>query len=1353
MEFKEFLKQSVGKVSYKNLRELQLDYLIHLKEKINYINYFNSDDREIITSVIDNYVSILKERYNVMNNVALPIAKIESVGKLVNDINKIRYVPPQAEYKDDKIYTLDNAYDYERDNYPEYKIKKTFGVVIGVNNNFKNRFNRRYKDNKKNNKTFKYICDVKYYYVDDWIYDNVMEDVNSSSEALKFFISLQKREIIEKNFELNIPENMLNKKDLMQFMVYYGPKEYMFRLIRIEYEMFKYNPLSDINKIHMKSNIGYKMLNDVVKKTGDNTCVADYLFYALKGIYKRVTHSDITQKLLKAKTSKKSIDGYTTEDIINFRDKFFNRISIYALDPFLNKTNINNTNYKLNNGNVDGCIAFIVNDNHLFPITDENIIKKLKFRENIDLGRVNDSDIIVKRFRVVVDDVKRFKHINGKTDYKVIHVNKIIDEADHKFTYIYMGDMRQLTNKVIKKHGHITGFKFTSNCDINAFMHPLGHIIVDGKNFLEVKDITTILYNKFNNVQFMFMNQTITKIGNDLLQLTVGNFKKSHYNFDVIKCIDENYPKALCKASNIALDKVNVCVDIIRDYTSVLYYNEENYPVYDIFDYFQEFNVNDDIDVGEYIIPKDVNLPFKMSNVEYVSLPAGLYGHHLISYLLEKQYINKKDISHVIKASYHLDNKTFKPFVKTAIDVLGSKSKNVINQTIGNFNSKHIKQYYGCTTTSKDIVNGLYIQEIQEKKRDFKYFKLGEFYLCRSSTKKRVNSDNTSINRHVISGGIMNLIKSMEKYYIDGVNFISGYNTDSIFIRNKNNSIPIINDVVEEYPEGCELLNYIGKYMVKDNEKLRNFRTSITKNINMNDYNSTYDNSNNKLFIGGGGCGKTHKLITHALESKKNNKNIAILSFTNKAVNVIKQRIEKINKITQVDDVENISVKTICSYFGFGEIKTVPDQNLDILYIDEYSMIPKKYIRIIYEYVHENNIQIIMSGDSNQLCAIEKHNPINYVESYIYKSLFGNNIEELQYIEESGRYDNELHKTLQHLLSNGNINYKFKKINKNALVNICTTNETRKRVNTNVINKYIAKNKIIINKNNIIKFKYQGQYETYPIFKGMRIIATNKLIVPKIINNSESKENKEYNVIFNQDKFTIKFINHKYIGIVSDNDNDTVIKICIKKFFHSFVPNYCTTIHRYQGDEINEPYNIFEIEKMTINDIYTCLSRATTINNIYIEDQPSLDYVFKKQTYFTNLYIKPKKIKYANAFIYKNKEGYSYSLHKNNKFDVYVYCPCNDEKVIEKYVKYFSSSDSHTENSQNIKKNNELVYSVNIIEKNNHFRIQQKSLNIDILIKYNDKNRTQSLQKIKNKYEAKNTELKLYNRIIYNVSC
>lgn len=70
------------------------------------------------------------------------------------------------------------------------------------------------------------------------------------------------------------------------------------------------------------------------------------------------------------------------------------------------------------------------------------------------------------------------------------------------------------------------------------------------------------------------------------------------------------------------------------------------------------------------------------------------------------------------------------------------------------------------------------------------------------------------------------------------------------------------------------------------------------------------------------------------------------------------------------------------SHFFYDGIKGVDDLRDKIVFVDEYSMTPNRYITLLYQAFTKHDITVLMSGDTNQC------EPINTTKSIRHNYIF-----------------------------------------------------------------------------------------------------------------------------------------------------------------------------------------------------------------------------------------------------------------------------------------------------------------------------------------------------------------------------
>lgn len=198
------------------------------------------------------------------------------------------------------------------------------------------------------------------------------------------------------------------------------------------------------------------------------------------------------------------------------------------------------------------------------------------------------------------------------------------------------------------------------------------------------------------------------------------------------------------------------------------------------------------------------------------------------------------------------------------------------------------------------------------------------------------------------------------------------------------------------------------------------------------------------------------------------NKDKAILlSHTNKAVVNIKNVLKKRYKLDP--EIINRMCYTFESYF-YDNIRGIENLKDKIVFVDEYTMTPNRFMTMLYNAFTKYNITVIMSGDINQC------EPINSVKSrrhnyFVSQSVYEMCLKrvEMKYIEGTARYDIQTRNMLGNFLTFKNIKHKFEPVGE-YYKNICWLNETRRQVTKECCDRYIKDKKSYE-----INFKYNSQ--------------------------------------------------------------------------------------------------------------------------------------------------------------------------------------------------------------------------------------------------------------------------------------
>lgn len=661
---------------------------------------------------------------------------------------------------------------------------------------------------------------------------------------------------------------------------------------------------------------------------------------------------------------------------------------------------------------------------------------------------------------------------------------------------------------------------------------------------------------------------------------------------------------------------------------------------------------------GKYYIDM-VEFPYKCGG-NHLALRCGWYTNNIIAYLLNNCFITMSDIKYKCLANKYVDGSKLNEYPKFIYNNFDSAiAKDLVNLFIGHCGTMYKINNFACVSTDADTVFALAMQNFVEGAAcdDYSVNALGKVYIISKKQKTRLLSDNLPIWESLVAEGMIGLLDLVSKSYMFESSELIGVSTDSCFVTNPRNVEVIPRSNFEEFhmvedpmepgttisvkrtKANVNMFEYIGKYSAEAPQHLKMFHEIEPRDP----YVATQPISTMKgiLTMGGGGCGKTWTLCEEAynLHTGDANLKMLFLSFTNKAVkrirNCMAKYIAKKGYNTDMLEYMGPNLKTFCKYHSSVDFLDRKMSKLlgkcDYIFVDEFFMTPNRFVTILYNSKCPN---IRLYGDPNQLEPVEPFY-YDYVKSPAIMDMCPT-FKTLPYISES-RFTKKLMDVCEYFRQNHALpnNCKFSLTDPNIFKNICYTNKCRISVNTDCCDRWLKihnEKGVVICCNNeqsniyddrcIYTPKYGDghiqrdgaghagaidEIEKYTVCGGMPVIATQNMKEFDICNSEIYK-------ITRIDRGYI-FLNHTYTAKKEDGTSSEVeFKSPIRDFGKSFVPAFCTTVHKFQGDEIDEPYNIFEITKMTWKLFYTAITRSTKYKYIHT-DAINPSYVFPKTNY------------------------------------------------------------------------------------------------------------------------------------------
>jgi undecaprenyl pyrophosphate synthase len=807
-------------------------------------------------------------------------------------------------------------------------------------------------------------------------------------------------------------------------------------------------------------------------------------------------------------------------------------------------------------------VMFIMSCNHIYPITNISVRKQL-----LNLISTNNHYVNKTGDEEEIETIAKVMMRNNPDD--IFDFVKSLNEK--LYIYIHTDDLKDVYDKFIFN-------KIMPRC--YGYDNKITRIEINNINIYANEDLCDSLaaYQEFE-IKEPFFNQNLQMILKSIVSKTYG---KEFIHSRTSSAIDFKSSCFKLIAPSYRNDRYNILNDIdcipddIRVYDlnkaqpSALYNNLDDYPVFYETDNIELYN-NEDIKPGFYFIEiNEGNLLFQGSQ---------FYPHNLVKYALDKKIITKNQIKYQYIASRTLPFDFFKKIINLIWDsnLCKKLKKKILMNLCGSLYKNNIMKKQKTVFTN-DYVEACYLYH--KYAGDIIEESANGFFVHYTDFKLREANDapiylqmiaNTRIALYELYNKIKNdkselLVVNSDCLVIRGGNNIK--ENSNVFggwkLENKLPEKPLHNKpfFLNTFANDDPILKWNKKII--DNKKDTNLIKLVFP-----------DNNLEKSFclLAPPGYGKSYFLKQYIQELRKQNISFEILAPSH---------IAKLN-------LEDDDAMTVQKYFFtpnyMAKIKLCSTK---IIIIDEISQVSRQYLKKL-NICKKYDVHICLVGDFNQLPAVECDNEdYNYFESDLIKSLCNCTYYEFKNYH---RGDLKLLEILNKIKNNE------KKIewsmfgNKRCKLNICYTNDKRKKINQEYMEKEKGSKNIFLKK-----------YEKSDYSQDMYVYPTLPVICYKNSTTSYLTNQEHKGKIYNNEKFDIKRINvikdkKEYIEI-SNGEISYFIETC--KFTSLFVPSYCMTTHKVQGATLNEEFSIHEMDKMKCDNklLYTAVSRAKSISQV-----------------------------------------------------------------------------------------------------------------------------------------------------------
>ena len=973
-----------------------------------------------------------------------------------------------------------------------------------------------------------------------------------------------------------------------------------------------------------------------IKSFGKDTCVPDYLWDQCKG--KRGCRSYTREKFVAEVWSYATITvigclkpKLCTDNIIQWAKECHPNVSIHAFDATCRKF----VAYSNHCSNIT--LVFFVKDHHLFPITDEQL-KTVAAKANQG-GAQN-----LLKYMIEVKWQRRNENV-----HKLTAVSDVVEHNKDSVIILPEDAKMQEAAKLYcdKSNYYIEYLHWNNNGILDGFMDEKNNMYLLNDQYDRREAICRKLFEMYRTDDLVWSNQSFTRLAVSIFQRISGSIRESSYNVRTRQILDDYSPRALqwCLPDTFPKNMVNF--DICKCYPSVLLNNDYKIPVFDIHDVVVPFKGADELNkIGEFYIDETV----VSIHGNPIKIEAAFYNSNLVQFLVQEFKLPLTKIKWQITTKKYLAPDSFKKTIKFYFENFSeSEAKIMANSFIGELGRKYNKTNSGFTSTDYDTAMCCWTRAMAEG-RNLSIDEYNGLFLIKEQHCERLFSDNTSVNRFVISHSILQLLQLIQASIGEKSKLVA-YNTDGIFVTNPKIEFQHKKSVKFE-------IKNIGKAYRTDS-KIKYSEKKYRENLDLDSYEIV--KGKGVIVCGQAGSGKTTELCKRVVECE----NPLVLSFTNKAIENVKQRLRKV-KNNKHDP--NKICHTFDSFFSERNEDNFKELRKKTVFIEEFSMMPNKWVQMIYKAFDKYNIVVNLYGDPNQCEPVEDDSNLiyNYMESETVKQMCPI-LKTLSYVQESCRYDKETNKMLSTFLKHGKVAAHFAPIGK-YYKNTCVRNTTRKAKTESCCERFVKGKDF-----KEVTFRYNGGRECYKVCKGMPLLATQNL--------------KNDNV-FNTMEFVLEDIRQK--GEMEFKVNGKWYGIGV--FACTFIPGFCVTVYKNQGADIDEHYNILDVGLMDKKQLYTALSRTTKFEYIhlnnkevnhryYVREQPDEE-IPKMDGDLKNNSGKIYKIEFSNGKVYvgstcedlKTRLKLHLSdkkniVYKNSKFrpkiELIVKAPCFDKKTLE----------------------------------------------------------------------------------------
>lgn len=887
-------------------------------------------------------------------------------------------------------------------------------------------------------------------------------------------------------------------------------------------------------------------------------------------------------------------------------------------------------------GRAQKLILCRLDDNHLILLRDPHLIKSLGHCKHGSL----------RCYRALLSHLPGARKFNAQLDWE--HAEVVTSPQDVMFTgegkiYVYEEGSVQCEDsggmEMIRLMRHAMETTKTKIMNIawdkkgpDKFEVPGNkNMIVRAQHYSDRRDLLAILEDRFeqgafatgleNTGAYHWKNQSFTKLATIIYQ-SLGypldglksTLRKEHY--DVFAKTFAVGPMQDCLIKDDerpTLQPFVTTYDCVRNYTSILYNQKSHWNVFNEFTEIINVRLTDikEVGPGEYFVNRDFCLGHPGMKVRQ-----GMYPSDFILKCLHRNFLQLQDLTKYMRADYHLPADHFREFIEYVYalpDPNGIRHKQLVNFFLGDVGKMYNTTDYSFVTDNHDVCDAVVnefgdevaIHWLNEQDED------NTIFLAHVSLREPQYRTGLPIMRQVYCMSWMCLSDMWQKVWSFDARLLS-FKCDAISVLHHKlptdlvvgpKTLETLGKMHEE--EGHIHYHQRERPIISPEECQERYNTVMQcigdqrptwkHQYKRNDLSEKeIANLPGLLISGAGGTGKTHLICSMMREFP----NHIAFCYQNVACVNLREATGSTNVYTFDSFFQNTELEVLTPEDKRERLQQLAETEL--VFVDEFGQVPPDKYQMLYRAWLESKgtMRIVMAGDINQTTYLASRDEFryNYKECDLIKLLCAGNMLLLDYIDGITRCDRPLQDVLNHVLKCHELPAVLK--------------ERSPRIDQ-------EKNAF-----SITRLKKKGTFAANSIWKRIRPSTTLQRGDPVICNVNKKRVVKQEDDemitdldalnVYNGNTYRIHDIDDQHIfleGIL--NLEGTSIKLT-RKFFEGktngtpHFEQFCAqTVYRTQGmtlpPETTPIIHIQNTSNYTLEEIYTALSRAKKLDQIYIQ--------------------------------------------------------------------------------------------------------------------------------------------------------